>query len=158
MLQDCQNLLKSGDIREICEEFGILTESKLATLHKQLKKGMEEHKRAETCWEDVLENAFLVEDIIDNQNSSDCKMRSTFWIERNGGLNDIIDKVLWVWHVKVKHRVGRFCAVVFAMLSFIVVIGEITIFSDMKVVEFKDFTSVGHGFFSTQVPLHIINS
>ena len=93
MLGECQNLLKSSDIREICEEFGQLNEGKLAGLHKQLKKGMEEHKRAETCWEDVLENAFLMEDIIENRNSSEHKMRSTFWIERHGGCNNAIDTI-----------------------------------------------------------------
>jgi len=38
-------------------------------------------------------------------------------------------------------------------LSVIVVIGEITIFSDLKAVELKDFTSVDHGFFTTQVKI-----
>ena len=150
MLQECQNLLKSN---EICEEFGILTEAKLAGLHKQLKKGMEEYKRAETCWEDVLEDAFLMEDILDNRNSIDHKMKSTFWIERNGNCNNMIDTLLWFWNVKIKHRVGRIMAMIFAGLSVIVVVGEITIFSDMKAIEFKDFTSAGRGFFATQVQL-----
>lgn len=91
MLNEVKNWLKSNDIREICEDLGPIDEGKLAGLHKQLKKGIEEHKRAETCWEDILENAFLMEDILENRNSRDRKMRSTFWIERNGNCNNIID-------------------------------------------------------------------
>lgn len=91
MINEVKNLLKSNEIREICDEIGSLNIEKLASLHKQIKKGMEEHKRAETCWEDVLENAFLMEDIIDNRNSRDHKMRSTFWIERLGNCNNIMD-------------------------------------------------------------------
>lgn len=93
MIQDVKNLLKSNEIRTICEEFGAIDEGKLASLHKKLKKGIEEHKRAETCWEDVLENAFLIEDIIENKNSREHKMKSTFWIERNGNCNSLMDTI-----------------------------------------------------------------
>lgn len=59
---------------------------------------------------------------------------------------------MWYWHVRVKHRVARGCAIMFAVLSCIIVIGEITIFSDIKIVEFKDFAKIiGTGFFETQV-------
>ena len=59
--------------------------------------------------------------------------------------------------MRIKHRVARVFAFVFAGLSFLSVLGEITIFSDIKIVEFTDFTKIGKGFFATQV-FYIINN
>ena len=68
------------------------------------------------------------------------------------GLKIIFSWVLvWYWHVRIKNRVARAFAVIFAGLSFLSVLGEITIFSDLKIVEFTDFTKIGKGFFATQV-------
>jgi hypothetical protein len=41
-----------------------------------------EQKRAECKWEELLEDAFLLQDIIDSQESVNHKIHSTFWIER----------------------------------------------------------------------------
>lgn len=53
---------------------------------------MAEHRRAETWWESLLEEAFLMEDIIENRNSAEQRIRSTFWVERHGSCGSIQDK------------------------------------------------------------------
>lgn len=69
-------------------------------------------KRAETKWEILLENVFVLEDILENKNAVDFKIRSTFWVERTGDLGDLLDAfsfcflflklLVWLWHVKLK--------------------------------------------------------
>lgn len=54
-------------------------------------KGIAEHQRAEAKWENLLEKAFLMEDIIANRHSKDKKIHSTFWVERIGPINEIFE-------------------------------------------------------------------
>ena len=57
-----------------------------------MKKGIAELKRAESKWENLLEEGFLIEDILQNRNSDNHRIRSTFWMERSGRIGEIIDK------------------------------------------------------------------
>lgn len=54
-------------------------------------KGISSHRRAEAKWENLLERAFLMEDIISSKQSKEKKIRSTFWVERVGPLNEILE-------------------------------------------------------------------
>lgn len=85
--------MKATDIADINAELKEITESKLASLHRRLKKGLAEHRRAETWWENLLEEAFLMEDIIENRNSPEQRIRSTFWVERHGSCGSLQDKL-----------------------------------------------------------------
>lgn len=64
---------------------------KLITLNRQMKKGLAEHHRALARWESLLEKAFLMEDILASRQAMDRKIRSTFWVERTGFLNESHD-------------------------------------------------------------------
>lgn len=64
---------------------------KLITLNRQMKKGLAEHRRADARWESLLERAFLMEDVISSRQSKEKKIRSAFWIEKSGTLNEIHD-------------------------------------------------------------------
>ena len=56
-----------------------------------------------------------------------------------------------MWHVKIKKRLSVVLSIILAIFSVSVVIGEITIFSDLKIIEFTDLVSFGHGFLTTQM-------
>ena len=48
---------------------GITTNILMIKLNKNVKKGVQNLKRAECKWEELLEAAFLLEDIINNRDS-----------------------------------------------------------------------------------------
>lgn len=91
MLTSAKSTLSNNVSHEVEKDYGEITIEKLVALNRQVKKGLAEHKRAEARWENLLERAFLMEDIIANRQSKEKKIRSTFWIEKAGPLNELIE-------------------------------------------------------------------
>ena len=92
-LQAAANALTVNTQTDILKEFGEVTMEKITDLNKNVKLRVAEAKRAETSWESLLEKAFLIEDILDNRNSVDYTIRSTFWAERSGFFGRTLDKI-----------------------------------------------------------------
>ena len=62
-------------------------------LNRKLKIALQNVKRAEFHWENHLEKAFFMEDIVDNLNSETNKINSSFWRARVGILGEFYDKI-----------------------------------------------------------------
>ena len=90
-MNSAKSTLNNNVCRDIEKEYGEITMDKLITLNRQIKKGLAEHRRADARWESLLERAFLMEDVISSRQSKEKKIRSTFWIEKSGTLNEIHD-------------------------------------------------------------------
>lgn len=56
-----------------------------------MKKCQAELRRGEAKWERLQDKAFLTEDILENKNSIDWTIRSTFWKERRGTGGKLLD-------------------------------------------------------------------
>ena len=91
MLNSAKSTLSSNVSIDIEKNFGEITLEKLVTLNRQMKKGISEHRRAEARWESLLEKAFLLEDVLACRNSKEKKIRSTFWIETTGTINEMTE-------------------------------------------------------------------
>ena len=83
--------MNANVIQDIEKDYGDITLEKLVTLNRQVMKGISEHRRAEARWESLLEKTFLMEDILNCRQSKEKKIRSTFWSERIGTINGMIE-------------------------------------------------------------------
>ncbi len=101
-------------------------------------------------WEELLESAFLLEDVIDSRNSIDHKISSTFWVSRRGSFGDIYDKLMWFWYVKLRTKVYFVVFLVTMIMSLLVVLGEVTLFTDLARGAFEGLLgSDDPGFYKT---------
>lgn len=92
-------------------------------MNKTVKKTLADCKRAETKYLNLLDSAFLLEDVLENQHSINFKIRSTFWVERQGILGDFIEKLLWLYYVKINAALKLIAGVVFSLFSIIIIYG-----------------------------------
>ena len=95
----------------------------MVDLNRKVKKCIAETKRGDAKWERLLDKAFLTEDIMENENSIDWKIRSTFWKERNGSVGQVLDSLNWIWHVKIKNILLFLSGILCTTLSVLIVSG-----------------------------------
>ncbi len=99
-------------------------------------------KRLDTRWDTILDKAILIEDILSSKDNPEHKIRSPFWIEREGLLGGLIDKIIWFWYVKLKKSYLLCLSFIFGILSILVLLGEFSIFT--KITELSIFGMVIH--------------
>lgn len=58
--------------------------NKIYGINREIKEKQMLVRRINMYWEKIIDEALLLEDIIDNKFSSDYKIKSTFWVERRG--------------------------------------------------------------------------
>lgn len=75
----------------LAREYDHMTYDKIVELNKQIKKKINELKRAEIKWDIVLKNSFFLEDVIESEHSIDWRIRSAFFEERRGKFGKIMD-------------------------------------------------------------------
>ena len=93
MIKSAESLIIPNSSSEMLKDFGDINMEKLIDLNKNIKKGLAEHIRSEKRWENLLEKAFLIEDIISSRNSSERKIKSTFWIDKKGFFHGIMEQI-----------------------------------------------------------------
>lgn len=93
MIKSAEYSIQPNSTSETLKDFGDINLQTLIELNKNIKKGLAEHIRSEKRWENLLEKAFLIEDIINSRNSSERKIKSTFWIERKGFFHGLMEQI-----------------------------------------------------------------
>lgn len=81
----------------------------------------------------ILDQAFFIEDILKSKDSKNKIIISTFWIQREGNFGENIDKILWYWHVKIKNKLNIAIAILLSIISFLIFLGEISIFTKFEI-------------------------
>ena len=66
MLDNAKSNFDILNSSRLIKQYEPVTMSTIAKLNCKIKKGIMEQKRAECKWEELLEDAFLLQDIIDN--------------------------------------------------------------------------------------------
>jgi len=125
--------------------------SKIIGLHCKIKRGVMDQKRAEMRWEELLEAAFLLEDVIDSRHSIDHKISSTFWVSRRGSLGAFYDKLMWFWYVKLRAKVYFVIFLLAMVMSLLVVLGEVTLFTNVANGVFEAVLGGQPDFYRTQI-------
>ncbi|KAL4502427.1 hypothetical protein ABPG72_012014 [Tetrahymena utriculariae] len=150
IMNDVIKDLRYTNLEDLSRDLTDINMNKIVQLNRQVKKSITDYLRAETKWQILLDNAFLVEDILENQFSIHYKIRSTFWVERSGYVGDILDKIQWFWYVKIKSNLKLILGVIFSIFSLIIIYGELSMFLDLDISIFKIF-SQSDEYFKTQI-------
>eukprot|EP00347_Sterkiella_histriomuscorum_P007168 403349999 len=106
-------------------------QSTIVALNRQLKFQLLETKRREVHYEQQLERTFFIEDLYNNQDNKDKRIKSKLVREREGKLGAIIDKMEWIWYIKVKPNIFKILAVMAILLSLALISGELIILLKM---------------------------
>ena len=137
--------------KEVQEALGEITEKRVAILHGELKKALSEYARTQARWSAFLIKVFKHEDIVVNRDNPGYKIVSYLWKSPQGRLQRKREVLEWVWYTRMRPILYRICAVISAVLSLFVVLGEITLFISTPVGVFPLMFEKDHGNFGTQV-------
>lgn len=125
--------MQTHNSRDAIEQLGIITESKLVDLHKNLKKTLSEYRRSHSSWDMLMDSCIMLEDIIASMHSSDKKLKGMMWTPKEGPFSRYREILEWLWYTRAKPMLCRTLAVCFYIMSVLVVLGEITLFTDIPV-------------------------
>jgi len=96
--------------------------------------------------EQALEKGVFIEDLYNSKFSSDWKIISSLKKPREGKLGDALDKIEWLWNVKLEPKVYIVLALLSIALSFVIVVGELTILFRFNVALFGGLNGTHFGF------------
>jgi hypothetical protein len=122
-------------------------------MHRKAKRLSAEYNRAKTKWEIVCEDTFLIEDLLENRHSVEKRIRSTLWQQRRGSCGKIVDTLSWCWYTKLKRVYLVSLFAVFTLLSLIVLLGEISIFTHVDINILAHLLQDDYGFIRVQVDI-----
>lgn len=102
-------------------------------MNANIKNRLLESKRREVTYEQTLEEAFLIEDLILNISSPDRKVHSNLIKLRKGTKwGSVQDRCFFAWHILIKPKLFMLLAALTILLSLELVAGELIILFDMK--------------------------
>lgn len=101
-------------------------------LNSKLKKGLLECSRAECAYEQALEDAFYIEDLKNNQQNPEWKIKSALRNPREGQFGPTLDTLDWIYQIKLKPILCALLGLAATILSFMIIIGELAILFDAK--------------------------
>ena len=109
-----------------------MTIQKLIDLNKDTKVMASHLQRSRSRWDCLLDSAYLSEDILNSVDKS--YFDSEFYIPKESScIRSIVDKLFWVWHCKLKDLGKLLCSLVFLLLSLVVLLGEISVFTNSTI-------------------------
>ncbi len=111
---------------------------------------MQDLQRIESKWDEILDLAFLTEDIIKTEQAGSQSINSVFWIPRSGSIGQLLDKASWLWHVRMRHMFSLFLLALFLVCSTLVFLGELSTFTTKEISIFYLLLDAQEGFFSIQ--------
>ncbi|CAG9312794.1 LMBRD2_1 [Blepharisma stoltei] len=128
-----------------------ITYKYLVGVNRDLKKNIAEFGRSESRWEQHLEAAFRLEDIIANKKNSNKWIRSNFWPAKNGKYARFREVFEWIWYTRLSPILCRLLGLLLSVVSIFVVLGEITLFVDTPIGVFPLFFKDNHGSVGTLI-------
>lgn len=134
ILLKCPESMKTSVSRtEDYEDYSVSidtpSESALVKMHRNVIYAMQTNTRHQTQWTNMMEKAFQLEDMIINEISADHKYKNSFPPGRHPLIQKIYTpKIEWYWKCVLQPWVCRVMAVVFTVISFMVVWSECLFF------------------------------
>lgn len=113
------------DRSQVASRFRAGDHEALVALNAEVKQQLMETKRREVTYEQILENAFFIEDVLKNCGSEQQVLRSSLMNPREGFLGSLLDRFDFVWHTLLKPKVFSLLSVVAIGFSLFLVAGEL---------------------------------
>ncbi|KAI9296002.1 LMBR1-domain-containing protein [Neoconidiobolus thromboides FSU 785] len=104
----------------------IITEEYLDQIHLKLKRNLKLKERNQAIWEQVLKEAFLIQDIINCSKNSDKKLTSELMILNGSKWDDLKITILWYYYVLIEPNYLKLSSFLFLILSVIILWSELT--------------------------------
>lgn len=86
---------------------------------------------------------------MENKFSVEYKIRSTLWSEKKGRMGNLIDRMSWFWLVRLKKYYQLSLFFIFTLLSMILVLAEISIFTHIDLNVLGHILRADYGFINT---------
>lgn len=133
------------------KELGVITEKTLIKLHKQLKDTSSEYLRSKYRWEKIINESLELEDVIAASNSPFKCIVYSFKDPKAGKCARNLEVIEWFWLTKLRPFLYRVLAIVFSIMSILIILGEITLFLDFPIGLFPLMFKTDNGITLTQV-------
>lgn len=110
------------------DDIDTLKRSKLAQLHKRVKKAMQAYYRSKYNWEYLQERAFFIEDVLDstNKDSANRKINTPFRKPRTGIRASLFNIPEYYWYKYLRKIVMRSIAILFIPFALVLLYCEFT--------------------------------
>ncbi|EFA81256.1 hypothetical protein PPL_06095 [Heterostelium album PN500] len=109
------------------EGTGEITYSTLVALNSRLKSAVQDANRSESLYNQCVEEAYALEDILASGASLDRTIHWSFKDARTGRFAAQLDRAEWIWFTYLEVPVFRLVALLFAICSVILVWSEISV-------------------------------
>jgi hypothetical protein len=86
-----------------------------------------ETKRREVTYEQVLEQAFFIEDVYRNKENDKKILESSLIVKRSGKCGALTDTMEFHWHTNLRPKFYKLMGILAILLSFQLVLGELII-------------------------------
>lgn len=155
LLDSCPESLKEfhfakrGNNREV--GLGIVTESSLVKLNKELKSALIRYKQAKVQLSDSIPKAIYLEDIAAAADSPFKRVVFTIPKDQRKCMPRFREAVEWHWLLLIKPMIYKGIAVLFFCMSVLVVLGECTLFITFPIGAFPLLFQQDFGIASTQI-------
>ncbi|CAG9331516.1 LMBRD2_5 [Blepharisma stoltei] len=129
----------------------VVNEKKLIKINLDLKKLISNYIRTKCRWEELLKEAFHIQDIVNNKKNPEKKIESAFWSKRAGKLGRSIEVSEWLWFCWINPILARVIALLLYFASIWIIVGESTLFIDTPVAAFPILFEHEYGDEATQI-------
>ncbi|ORX89968.1 LMBR1-domain-containing protein [Basidiobolus meristosporus CBS 931.73] len=106
----------------------------LNNLHRQIIRVTRQKERYESQWRYHLKRVFLLQDILENESSSDKRFHSTVKPLSNGRYADLERILMWWWYIRLQPLLSRLLAIAATLMSVSLIWSEITFMSKEPVL------------------------
>lgn len=141
---------REHESRLLLEEMKKVKKRRLVKIHKRLKVAIGDHFRAVARWEHHCTRAFHHEDIIHNLSNGRMRISSPLWPSRSGMCVRTREFIEWMWLTQLRPWAYRGVAIVCALGSIVIVIGEGTLYMKLPMGLYQLYES-NHGDLQTQL-------
>ena len=119
--------------KDAAAQLGVITEKSLVKLHKDLKEILAEYQRSKFRWDQMIDEAMYLEDIITASDSPFRRIVFTFKEARSGFGARTLELIEWFWLTKLKPLFYRALAICFLLMSILTFLGETTLFLELPI-------------------------
>lgn len=133
------------------KDISSVNQEKLVQINKELKKILSEKERSRHRFNMLLNEAVLLEDIVNSHNSTQRKVISSQIRQRNGKFVRTREIVEWLWLTRIKPMICRIIGILFMFMSILIVLGECTLFTAQPIGLFPLMVQDSHGVYYTQL-------
>lgn len=134
----------------------IPSEKSLVSLHTRLIKSLQVNNRTSNQWKKMMEEAFLVEDVLKNESNSNMRFLASDGNKQSFIFQKINNPLIeWMYRCKIKKYLLKTVSILMTILTFMVIWSEMTFFNKKPVLSlfaiFLNTSRETYNYFSIEI-------